>query len=203
MEPGNHEFRPVTPTGLRLQEGAFLVPCRMDLATGLFVPLFTVKDLFPHLEPTGPLHHKSQWTAEEDRLLLAHVETRGPTGWSLCAQQINEGCFKGRPIRQGKQCRERWHNHLNPNLCSNLYSESGWTAKEDLDLLRLQQNLGKAWSQIAQQLPGRTENSVKNRWNSLVKRGRKDLRQENAPETEVARQVAALLEGNKECKTEA
>jgi hypothetical protein len=73
---------------------------------------------------------------------------------------------------------------------------------EDLNLLRLQQNLGKSWSHIAQKLPGRTENSVKNRWNSLVKRGRKDLRLENAPVDEVARQVTALLEGLKECNSE-
>jgi hypothetical protein len=202
MEPENHQFHPATPTSFRMTEGTFLVPCSMDLATGFFQPLFTVKDLFPHLEAVYPAHRKGPWTDEEDQLLLAHVETRGPTGWSLCAQKINESCFKGRPIRQGKQCRERWNNHLNPNLCSKFQSETSWTVNEDLNLLRLQQNLGKSWSHIAQKLPGRTENSVKNRWNSLVKRGRKDLRLENAPVDEVARQVTALLEGLKECNSE-
>lgn len=201
MEPENHQFHPETPAGFRMTEGTFLVPCSMNLTTGFFQPLYTVKDLFPQLEVVSPVR-KGPWTDDEDQLLLDHVETRGPTGWSLCAQKINESCFKGRPIRQGKQCRERWNNHLNPNLCSKLQSETSWTVNEDLSLLRLQQQLGKGWSHIAQQLPGRTENNVKNRWNSLVKRGRKDLRLENIPDDEVARQVTALLEGLKECKSE-
>lgn len=104
---------------------------------------------------------RGPWRIEEDRLLIQLVELYGARQWSRIATHF--------PNRTGKQARERWMNQLNPDL-----KKKNWTAEEDRIILRAHASLGNKWSAIANLLPGRTDNSVKNRFNSTLKRAMKE-----------------------------
>jgi len=108
---------------------------------------------------------KGPWAKEEDETILEAIKS-GVTKWSEIANMI--------PGRIGKQCRERWFNHLDPSI-----KKGNWTEEEDRLLVEYQEKLGNRWCEIAKVLPGRSENAVKNRWNSAMRRKFQQKRNKN------------------------
>lgn len=107
---------------------------------------------------------KRPWTEQEDRLLVNVVEKYGPKQWSVIAS-----FFEG---RMGKQCRERWVQHLQPSVV-----KGNWTPEEDRLIMQAVQDMGTKWNQIAKILPGRGDNAIKNRYNSNMRKLERQRRQ--------------------------
>uniref|UniRef100_A0A7N0UAR7 Uncharacterized protein n=1 Tax=Kalanchoe fedtschenkoi TaxID=63787 RepID=A0A7N0UAR7_KALFE len=107
---------------------------------------------------------RGPWTAEEDHTLMSYIAKHGEGRWNSLAR-----CAGLK--RTGKSCRLRWLNYLRPDV-----RRGNITLEEQLLILELHSRWGNRWSKIAQHLPGRTDNEIKNYWRTRVQKHAKQLK---------------------------
>lgn len=113
--------------------------------------------------------HRGPWTPREDTLLSTYIEAHGEGHWKYLPK-------KAGLLRCGKSCRLRWMNYLRPNI-----KRGNITPDEDDLIMRLHSLLGNRWSLIAGRLSGRTDNEIKNYWNTHLSRKLQDKKKLSLP----------------------
>ncbi|XP_078431919.1 MYB-like transcription factor EOBI [Wolffia australiana] len=127
-----------------------------------------------------PEIRKGPWTIEEDLILMNYIANHGEGVWNNLARSAG---LK----RTGKSCRLRWLNYLRPDV-----RRGNITPEEQLLIMELHSRWGNRWSKIARQLPGRTDNEIKNFWRTRIqKKIKDDQRLEYPPSIPISDPIAA------------
>lgn len=135
--------------------------------------------------------NKYTWTPQvipnqEDQTLIDLVNTNGEKKWCKIASLLNEQ-FKNSE-KTGKQCRERWHNHLNPNL-----NKESFSLEDEIKVFEYQKQFGNKWSEIASNFPGRNDNFIKNCFYSAIRRNLRKFNKKKVPSKQLKGTISSLL----------
>src|SRR5574343_386406 len=135
--------------------------------------------------------NKFSWTPEvtysqEDEALIKLVEENGEKKWCNIAMMLNEQ-FENSD-KTGKQCRERWHNHLNPSL-----NKDSFTLQDEIKVFELQRQFGNKWSLIAEHFDGRNDNFIKNCFYSAIRRNLRKYNRKKVPSKQLKGTINSLL----------
>ena len=115
------------------------------------------KDKLIRKKSSKQIKIRGPWSEKEDQLLIKWVENHGAKNWARCAETI-----KG---RNGKQCREHWNNSLNYSI-----KKGKWSLEEDLFIMVFYDKLDKSWKKMIPLFKSRTENAIKNRFFSQLRK---------------------------------
>lgn len=110
---------------------------------------------------------KRAWTEIEDEILRSLINMNGPSDWSIIAESF--------PRRTAKQCRERWHNYLDPNI----NDKHSWTLEEDQKLIEVHNQYGNHWSKISKFFRGISDSSIRNRFKLMMRAAAKKAKKNN------------------------
>uniref|UniRef100_A0A8R7VHW4 Transcription factor MYB98 n=1 Tax=Triticum urartu TaxID=4572 RepID=A0A8R7VHW4_TRIUA len=160
-------------SGFGMPPSTFIMPAGTHAAAGygaeaVPVEIPVVRRQTPASRNARATPSRGPWTDEEDELLRRLVDEHGEHKWATISKHL--------PGRIGKQCRERWTNHVRPGI----KKDHIWTEADDILLIHAHKIHGNRWSTISRCLPGRSENAIKNHWNatkrSLKSKRRRDKR---------------------------
>ena len=122
----------------------------------------TPQKLFGQEETELTLESKQTWSIEEDVIICLLVKKIGTKKWNSISDQLKARI--PHCTRNGKQCRERWHNHLDPCI-----KKANWDQLEEEQFILTHKLHGNKWAEISKHIPGRSDNNIKNHFYSKIR----------------------------------